>query len=157
MSVSTIDFGTRTQARARDRSSSFTPAQAHELLGTKFAPWVQELGLRVEECSFAGARLRLPYSPTLTRAGRTICGQALMACADSAMAIAIASAFGEFRNVTTVNQSMSFMRAVANADVLIDAIVQKLGKSLVFGEVYLTSSGSDDIAAHATATWALIP
>ena len=157
MTIATLERSAPSHQASQGVTREFTPAQAHELLRTKFAPWVQELDLRVEECSFAGARLRLPYSPTLTRAGRTICGQALMACADSAMAIAIASAFGEFRNVTTVNQSMSFMRAVANADVLIDAIVQKLGKSLVFGEVYFTTSGSDDIAAHATATWALIP
>ena len=72
---------------------------------TKFAPWVQDLNLIVEECSIAGAQLRLPYWARLTRVGDTICGRSLMACADSAMAIAIFSAFGGFRNVTTVSQT----------------------------------------------------
>jgi acyl-coenzyme A thioesterase PaaI-like protein len=35
--------------------------------------------------------------------------------------------------------------------------VQKLGRSIVFGEVTLTASGADTIAANATATWALLP
>ena len=157
MSVTTIDFGARSQSGLRDALSAFTPAQARELWRTKFAPWVQELGLIVEECLSTGSRLRLPYSPRLARAGDTVCGQALMACADSAMAFAIVSAFGGFRNVTTVSQSISFMRPIANVDVLIDAKVQKLGRSLIFGDVSFRASGAASIAAHATSTWALIP
>jgi hypothetical protein len=74
MSVATIDFSARAHQRPPDTSSTFTPAHAHELLRSKFAPWIQDLELVVEECSVAGARLRLPYSAALTRVGNTICG-----------------------------------------------------------------------------------
>ncbi len=71
--------------------------------------------------------------------------------------VAIFRAFGGFRNITTVGQTISFMRPTTNTDVLIYASVQKLGKNIVFGEVVLTASGAEALAAHATATWALIP
>jgi acyl-coenzyme A thioesterase PaaI-like protein len=80
-----------------------------------------------------------------------------MACADSAMAIAISSAYGAFRNITTVSQSISFMRPIAHADVIIGATLRKLGRALIFGDVLLAAAGARSVAAHATATWALIP
>jgi len=156
VNVVTLERPVRPPHDPRGTSLEFTPAQAHELLRTKFAPWVQDLDLIVESCSVAGARLRLPFSARLTRVGDTICGQALMACADSGMAIAIFGAFGEFRNVTTVGQTISFMRPIAAKDVIIEATVQKRGRSIVFCEVSMMAAGAKDIAAHATATWALI-
>ncbi len=72
------------------------------------------------------------------------------------MAIAISALFGEFRNIATVGQSISFMRPIAIDDVIIVAVVPKLGSNLIFGEVSFSAFGSDVIAAYATATWALI-
>ncbi len=155
MNAAALDVADRT--RSRDARGGFTTARAQELLLTIYAPWVQELNLVVEDCSPNGVRLRLPYSPRLVRFGNTVCGQALMACADSALPIAIWAAFGDFTNVTTVNQTMSFMRPIANRDVLVNATVRKLGRSLVFGDAFFTASGVDAVCAHAIATWALIP
>ena len=80
-----------------------------------------------------------------------------MACADTAMGMAIFSAYGEYRNVTTVSQTMSFMRPIADADTLIEAEVRKLGRTLLFCEATFRAAGSDAICAHATSTWAVIP
>jgi uncharacterized protein (TIGR00369 family) len=148
---------TRLHAEPAKRSSAFTPDHAHELLRTKFAPWVQDLGMVVEECTAEAVRLCLPYSPRLARVGNTVSGQAVMACADSAMALAIAAAFGEFRNCTTVSQTISFMRPIPASDTSVEAVVRKLGRSLVFGEVTFRVYGSEVVCAHAVATWALIP
>jgi uncharacterized protein (TIGR00369 family) len=137
-------------------SASFTPADAQEILRTKLAPWIRDLDLVVESCSPAVVKLRLPFSTKLTRAGGTICSQALMACADSAMAIAIFAAFGEFRNVTTVSQTISFMRPIAAEDVTIEATVQKRGRNTVFCEVSLLMARTKAMAAHSTATWAVL-
>lgn len=156
MNVTSVDFAPR-NTRSSPDPSGFTTADARELWRTGFAPGVQELGLTIEECSVTGARLRLPYSPRLARFGDTGCGQALMACADSAMAFAIMSAFGGFKNITTVTQSITFMRTIARSDVLIDARIQKLGKSLAFAEVSFTAAGEDAVAARATSTWMLLP
>ena len=156
MTVAALERPAQPHQVLRLPSKDFTPAEAHEILRTKFSAWVQDLGLIVEDCSPAGARLRLPYSARLTRVGDTVCGQALMACADSAMAIAIFSAFGEFRNVTTVGQTISFMRPIAAEDAIIEATVQKRGRSLVFCEVSMMAAGAKALAAHATAAWAII-
>ena len=138
------------------QSKTMTFADAREMLQTRFAPWIKDLNLIVQEFSPTGATLRLPYSERISRAGDKICGPALMACADTAMVIAVSAAFGEFKNMALVCQSISFMRPIAKADVIIDANVLKLGKTIVFGEIFLAAAGTDGIAAHATATYALL-
>lgn len=97
-----------------------------------------------------------PYSERLSRVGGTVCGLALMACAETAMVIAVSSALGEFRNMTTIGQTISFMRPIANSDVMIEARVLKLGRSIVFGEVSMMAAGQDAVAAHATTSYASI-
>lgn len=120
-----------------------------------FAPWVQALGLQVQSVDTRQAVLRLPFSDQLCRQGGTICGQALMSAADTAMVIAIAGSFGEFRPMTTVTLNTSFMRAVSGGDVIITARVLKPGRTMVFGEVEM--AGVDGkLAAHVTTTYALL-
>jgi uncharacterized protein (TIGR00369 family) len=129
---------------------------AQRMLGELFAPWVQALGLRVEAVGGGEARLRLPFDPSLSRVGGTVCGQAMMAAADTAMVFAISSQLGGFRPMTTVTLNTSFMRPVADSDVLVVARVLKPGRSLVFGEVELSSAADGRLAAHATTTYALV-
>jgi acyl-coenzyme A thioesterase PaaI-like protein len=85
----------------------------------------------------------------------TICGQALMAAADTAMVIAISSALGGFRPMATVSQNTSFMRAISGVDVEILARILKPGRSLVFGEIEMRAAGDDRLSAHVTTTYAL--
>jgi len=134
----------------------FGVAEANALLAEKLTPWVQDLRLVVEACSPAGAALRLPQSARLLRLGDTVCGPALMACADTAMAIAIMGSFGEFRNVTTVSLNVDFMLRLADADVRIGATVRKQGRSLIFTECSFVDSCSHAIAVQATAKWATL-
>lgn len=130
-------------------------AEGQEILRANFAPWVQELGLRVINCDETSALLLLPFDTSLVRVGGTICGQALMSAADTAMVIAISSALGGFRPMATVSQNVSFMRPMSGADVQIVARVLKPGKTLVFGEIEMRLAGDERIAAHATTTYAL--
>ena len=58
-----------------------------------------------------------------------------MTAADTAMVIAVSAALGEFRPMATVGQTISFLRPVANDDVLVEARVLRLGRTLAFGEV----------------------
>ena len=132
-----------------------TPAQAEGLLRDNFAPWVLALDLSVETCAEGEARLYLPFSATLARVGGTICGQALMSAADTAMVIAISSALGEFRPMATVSQNTSFLRGISGAGVDILARVLKPGRSLVVGEVEMRARGDERLAAHVTTTYAL--
>ena len=132
-----------------------TPAAAQAILAQNFAPWVQALGLTVETVAADAATLRLPFDPRLVRIGGTVCGQALMTAADTAMVIACSAALGGFRPMATVGQTISFLRPVANDDVLVEARVLRLGRTLAFGEVALRAAGSGALAAHATTTYAL--
>lgn len=132
-----------------------TAEEGQAILEAHFAPWVLALRLTVTACEGGEARLTMPASADLARVGGTICGQALMAAADTAMVIAISSALGGFKPMATVSQNTSFMRAIANADVELVARVLKPGRSLVFGEVELRAAGDERLAAHVTTTYAL--
>jgi uncharacterized protein (TIGR00369 family) len=130
-------------------------AAIEHLMGSMLAPWVKALQLKVESLNGDAVTLRLPFSAALRHGGGVICGQVFMSAADTAMVIAISSALGEFRPMTTVSQNISFMRAVRTGDVLVTARVLRLGRNLVFGEVEL--AGEDGkVAAHATTTYALL-
>jgi uncharacterized protein (TIGR00369 family) len=133
-----------------------TVEEANRILAQNFAPWVLELRPVVESVDRISARLRVPYSEGLVRVGATICGQALMTVADTAMVIAISAVSGGFRPMTTVGQTISFMRPIANADVVAEAKVLRLGKTLAFGEIGLRAGDRDDLAAHVTTTYAIL-
>ncbi|HEX2113208.1 MAG TPA: PaaI family thioesterase [Alphaproteobacteria bacterium] len=133
-----------------------TIEHANRILDENFAAWLLDLRPRVEAVEKMSARLRIPYSDRLVRVGGTICGQALMSLADTAMVIAVSAASGGFRPMTTVGQTISFMRPIANADVLAEARVLRLGKTLAFGEIELRAGDRDDLAAHVTTTYAIL-
>ncbi|GAA3797412.1 PaaI family thioesterase [Streptomyces chiangmaiensis] len=133
-----------------------TPAEADKLLSDNFAPWVLELGLTVVELDDRRAVLRLPWSTRLAREGGGISGQALMAAADTATVIAVSAARGGFVPMTTVQQSTSFQRAVMDADVLVEAVLGKLGRRMAFADITMTAEGSKEIAARASTVYALL-
>ena len=131
-------------------------ADAEKILADNFAPWVLDLGLAVVETGATHAVLRLPWSGRLAREGGGMSGQALMAAADTATVIAVASARGAYGPMTTVQQSTSFQRAVLDADVLVDARITKLGKRMAFADITMTAEGSDEAAARASTVYALL-
>ncbi|MET9362051.1 PaaI family thioesterase [Streptomyces sp. NPDC006632] len=135
---------------------ALTPDEADKILADNFAPWVLELGLRVEETGERHAVLRLPWSERLARDGGGLSGQALMAAADTATVIAVASARGAYGPMTTVQQSTNFQRPVTGADVLIDARVTKLGRRMAFAEITMTAEGTEEPAARASTVYALL-
>ncbi|MCC2636261.1 MAG: phenylacetic acid degradation protein, partial [Ramlibacter sp.] len=98
-----------------------------------FAPWVQALGLRVEAFDAGGVTLRLPQSGQLSRVGGMLCGQAMMAAADTAMVLALINHFGGFKPCTTVQMNTSFLKPLSGQDALVEAKVVRAGKSLAFG------------------------
>ncbi|ACU69951.1 thioesterase superfamily protein [Catenulispora acidiphila DSM 44928] len=115
-----------------------TQAQATEILAQNFAPWIQSLNLTVEETTPTTTTLRLPWHPTLARQGGTLCGQALMAAADTATVIAISAARGTYCPMTTVQQNTTFQRPIHQSDVLITAHITKLGRTLAFTDITMT-------------------
>ena len=131
-------------------------AQARDWLSDLFAPWVQALRLAPVSVGPDAVVLRLPFDESLCRVGGTLCGQALMSAADTAMVIAISAQLGEFRPMTTVSLTTSFMRPIAQGDALITARVIKPGRTLTFGEIEIVSASDGKLAVHATTTYAML-
>jgi uncharacterized protein (TIGR00369 family) len=125
-------------------------------LAEYFAPWVQALGLRVESFDADSVTLRLPQDPQLSRVGGMLCGQAMMAAADTAMVLALINQFGEFRPCTTVQMNSSFLKPLSNQDALVQARVVRAGKSLAFGEIDIRGTTDGKSASRASVTYALL-
>jgi uncharacterized protein (TIGR00369 family) len=148
-------------------AAEFDIAEARRVLGDVFAPWVRDLGLSIERIACAppsdaaadwqpGAILRMAFSERLCRHGGIVCGQALMALADTAMVIAILAANRGYRPMTTVDQTTHFMRAVTSSDVLADARVVRLGRTMSFGRVTLSSAADNKPVAMVSSAFAML-
>ena len=147
--------------------AEFGIADARRILSEVFAPWVQDLSLSVERLEHMppadapdwqpGALLRMPFSERLCRNGGVVCGQALMALADTAMVIANLAANRGYRPMTTVDQTTHFMRAVSSSDVLADARVVRLGRTMSFGRVTLLSASDNKQVAMVSSAFAMLP
>lgn len=139
---------------------SDTPPISHETLqqglADLFAPWVQDLGLRVQSFSAGEVTLRLPHSERLARVGGMLCGQAMMAAADTAMVLALIQHFGAFRPCTTVQLSSTFLKPLSKQDALVTARVLRAGKSMAFGEIDLRGADDGKSAFRASTTYALL-
>jgi uncharacterized protein (TIGR00369 family) len=149
----------------QQQTAEFGIGEARRILGEVFAPWVQDLHLTVEHFEFEpggaadwqpGAVLRLPFSERICRNGGVVSGQALMAFADTAMVIANLAANRGYRQMTTVDQTTHFMRAVAASDVLADARIVRLGRTMSFGRVTLTSAADNKPVAMVSSAFAFI-
>ena len=153
---------TRDQPPARE----FDIEEARRVLGDVFAPWVRDLNLSIEGIDYQppeaaadwqpGAILRLPFSERLCRNGGIVCGQALMAFADTAMVIANLAANRGYRPMTTVDQTTHFMRSVTSSDVLADARVVRMGRTMSFGRVTLSSAGDGRPVAMVSSAFAML-
>jgi uncharacterized protein (TIGR00369 family) len=149
------------------QNTEFDIEEARRVLGDVFAPWVQDLGLSIGgiECEppsdaptdwQPGAILRMAFSERLCRHGGVVCGQALMALADTAMVIAISAANRGYRPMTTVDQTTHFMRTVASSDVLAAARVVRLGRTMSFGRVTLSSATDNKPVAMVSSAFAML-
>jgi uncharacterized protein (TIGR00369 family) len=127
------------------------------LQGDTFAPWVRELALRVESATPGEVVLVLPVTPPHVHGGGVLCGQTLMAAADTAMVLAVSSALAGFKPMTTVQLQTSFLRPIGGdaGHARITARVLRKGKNLVFGEIEVADPRGA-LAAHATTTYALL-
>ena len=121
-----------------------------------FAPWVQDLGLVVEGFGADSVTLRLPQSPRLSRVGNMLCGQAMMAAADTAMVLALINQFGEFKPCTTVQLNISFLKPLSNQDALVQARVVRAGKALAFGEIDIRGADDGKSVSRTSTTYALL-
>ncbi len=133
-----------------------TPQSFDNALSENFAPWVQALNLRLESCDESSVVLRLPQQAQLARIGGMVCGQALMAAADTCMVFALMQHWGELRPCTTVQMNTSFLKPLSGQDALVEGRLVRVGKSLAFGEIDIRGAVDGRSMCRATTTYALL-
>lgn len=140
-----------------DKGTAADIEMLEDALATLVAPWVRDMGLSVSSAHAGEVQLRLPVQPALVHGGGVLCGQAVMAAADTAMVLAVMTRLGGFKPMTTVQLQTSFLKPVAgdSSHALVTARVLRMGKNLVFGEIHVYNAAGD-LVAHATTTYALL-
>ncbi|MFZ6798860.1 PaaI family thioesterase [Undibacterium sp. Di24W] len=112
----------------------------------------------VESLADKGARVRQAIDQTHLRPGGTVSGPVLMAVADVAMYVALLAEIGIVPLAVTTNLNINFLRKpAADADILADCHLLKVGKTLAVGEVTLYSEGQEEAVAHVVTTYAIPP
>lgn len=134
----------------------FDKTTATSVLKTVFAQWVQNLDLSIESVDAERAVLRMRFSEKLCRDNGVICGQALMSLADTSMVFAISAAAGNYLPMTTVDQTIHFLRPATRMDVLADARVMRLGRTMAFGSVSIRTVDDEHPVALAQTAYALM-
>lgn len=140
-----------------DTTALADKAQLEHALQTVFADWVRELDLQVLDAKAGEVQLALPVAPKHVHAGNVLCGQTIMAAADTAMVLAVMTRVGGFKPMTTVQLQTSFLRAIPRdaGTAHVTARVLRMGRTLVFGEIEVTDAAGQ-LAAHATTTYTLL-
>jgi uncharacterized protein (TIGR00369 family) len=112
-------------------------------------------GLVIEHVAYGRVRVRRHFHEDTLRPGGTISGPTMMELADFAMYVAVFSAIGAQPLAVTTNLTINFLRKPAQADLLAEAKLLKIGKRLVVGEVTILSDGQADPVAHVTSTYSI--
>ena len=112
-------------------------------------------GHSIERVDYGDVRVRWAFDEASLRPGGTISGPTMMELADFAMYVAVFSAIGPQPLAVTTNLNINFLRKPAQADLIADARLMKVGKRLAVGEVTIYSEGSDEPVAHVTATYSI--
>ena len=123
-------------------------------LAAEFGQVAEEFAVaRADE---AGVALRLKVSDKHLRPGGTVSGPAIFALADVAMYLAVLSRIGPVALAVTTSCAVDFMRKpAAGRDLLGEARVLKLGRSLAVGDVMVFSAGMAEPVARASLTYAI--
>jgi uncharacterized protein (TIGR00369 family) len=112
----------------------------------------------VERAAPEGLTLRLRIGDRHLRPGGTVSGPTIFLLADVAMYLAILSRIGPVALAVTTNCSIDFLRKPpADCDLIGEARVLKLGRSLAVGDVLVYGEGRPDPVARAGLTYAIPP
>ena len=131
--------------------------QLQQFLDKVAAGFVKRLNLQITSVTPGEVAMLMPVTDDLVHAGGMLCGQSMLAAADTAMLLALVSQMGEYRPVTTVQLQTSFLRPVPRGTTHVTVVgrVLRHGKNLSYGEVDM-STPDGKLAAHATTTYALL-
>jgi uncharacterized protein (TIGR00369 family) len=109
----------------------------------------------VERAWGRSVQMRMHFSDRMLRPGGTISGPAMFGLADVAMYAAVLAMVGPKALAVTSNLNINFLRKPRPVDMIGVATILKLGKRTAVGEIAMRSDGEDELAAHATSTYAI--
>jgi len=120
----------------------------------------QPLSWTIERVDLGGIRVRQPTSDGDLRPGGTVSGPTLMSMADGVAYMVVLSRIGPAALAVTSNLTINFLRRPRLVDLVTDARLLKLGRSLAVTDVLMYSDdGTADAlerpVAQATVTYSL--
>lgn len=130
----------------------YTIENAEEVYNLVFAPWVKQQGLEFLEVEEGRVKARLRQDSAQQFFSGAMCGQSLMSAVDTVMSMAIHTYPRPSKG--TVSQNNQFLRAAVGDDMIIEATVLKMGKTLAYGETKVTFETSGKLVVHATSEYA---
>lgn len=112
----------------------------------------------IEEVGDNGAILAHDIGKEELRPGGTVSGPVLMSIADVALYVAILGKIGIVPLTVTTSLNINFLRKPsAEARIIAECSLIKVGRTLIVGEVSIYSEGSRDLVAHVVGTYAVPP
>lgn len=112
----------------------------------------------VEAVGDGRATIRHTVDHSALRPGGTVSGPVMMTVADLALYVAILGEIGIVPLAVTTSLSINFLRKPsADADILGECKLLKVGRALAVGEVTLYSEGDPNPVAHAVGTYSIPP
>lgn len=101
------------------------------------------------------AVLRLEPGVQHLRPGNTVSGPTLVTLADVTAYAALLAHVGPEPMIVTANLSVNFLRRASLQPLLATCRILKLGRKLAVVEVGIAAEGSEELLAHATATYSI--
>ena len=102
-------------------------------------------------------KVRMRALETDLRPGGTVSGPAMFALADCAYYMATLALIGREALTVTTNCSIDFMRKPGPGDLIAEARVLKLRRTLSVGDVQIFSPGVEGVIARASLTYSIPP
>lgn len=139
--------------------TSLSPVMSLEDLQAFMKREFPQLGESFEIISLdkGSATMHLHADDKHLRPGGTVSGPSLFALADVAAYAAILAHIGPVALAVTTNLNINFLRKADPGTVEAVARILKLGKRLAVLEISMISSETDELIAHATATYSIPP
>lgn len=124
------------------------------------AAFGRPLSWTIERVDRAGIRVRQPTGADDSRPGGTVSGPTLMSLADGVAYLVVLSRIGPQALAVTSNLTINFLRRPRMVDLVTDARLLKLGRSLAVVDVLMYSDTGEPDAldlpvAQATVTYSL--
>lgn len=132
-----------------------TVEDLHDLMQREFPQMARQFD--VTEVRGDGVTVRMFINDAHLRPGGTVSGPTMFALADCAFYMATLAMIGPEALTVTTSAQIDFMRKPAPGDLLADARILKLGKTLSVGDVMIHSVHDDKPVARASVTYSIPP